>query len=307
MTPFARLSRTFTGSLAALTFLAALSVLTACASTRTPAPAAQPGPAMWVVRDEDSTIYLFGTVHVLKPEVRWRTAKVDAALAASDELILEIREVDDAAAMTPLIQQYGLDMKTPLSAKLTAADRARLAEVAEPLGIPVAGLEPLRPWLVSVTLTVASLTKRGFDLEAGVDRLLKAQATAAGKPINAFETAEQQMRFFAGFPPEIELEMLRQALEDIDEGVATLDRLAAGWAVGDLSILEDELVDEMKAQSPELYQVIIVDRNVDWARQIEEKMKGAGTSFVAVGSGHLVGPDSVQEQLRRRGIASTRY
>lgn len=304
MTLLARLSR------AAAISLAALSVLTACASTRTATPtsmAIEPGPAMWVVRDEDSTIYLFGTVHVLKPDVRWRTEKVERAFAASDELILEIREVDDAAAMTPLIQQYGLDLKTPLSAKLTEADRKRLAEVAEPLGIPVAGLEPLRPWLVSVTLTVTSLTKRGFDLEAGVDRLLKGQATAAGKPVNAFETAEQQMRFFAGFPPEIELQMLRQSMEDIDESVATLDRLANGWAVGDLSLLEDQLVDEMKAEAPDLYRVIIVDRNIDWARQIEEKLKGSGTSFVAVGSGHLVGPDSVQAQLRRRGIASTRY
>lgn len=297
-------------ALAASAAVAAFAFLGGCATQATtaapPAAAVEPGPAMWVVRDADSTIYLFGTVHVLKPDTVWRTAKVERAIAASGELVLEIQEVDDPAAMAPLVQKYGLDMRKPLSAKLTAEQNARLARAAQSAGIPVSALEPLRPWLASVTLLVTSLTKAGFDPNAGVDKLVKAAFDAAGKPVRALETAEQQMQFFASFPEEAEVEMLMQSLDDFEEGPATLDRLARGWAAGDVSLLEDELVEEMKVEAPELYDVLIVKRNADWANQLERKLAGAGTSFVAVGAGHLVGPDSVQVHLRAKGIEATR-
>jgi len=275
-------------------------------SSSTSRAGASAGPALWVVRDEDSTIYLFGTVHVMKPETVWRTPKIDQALAASDELVLEITEVDDPAAMAPLVQRYGLDFKTPLSSRITPAEKAKLEQAAKVIGLPYAAFEPMRPWLVSLQLVIGALTKAGYDPEAGVDRMLKAAATAAGKHITAFETAEQQLRFFADLPPEVEMALFRQSLEDFEVGAAEFDPLADGWARGDLRVLERFLVDEWKAEAPGLYEVLIVRRNQDWARQIEEKMKGAGTSFVAVGSGHLVGPDSVQAQLKRRGIASRR-
>ncbi len=306
MTPLA----TLRNALAATTAVVAFAFLGGCATQTTtaapPAAAVEPGPAMWVVRDADSTIYLFGTVHVLKPELQWRTAKVDRAIAASNELVLEIQEVDDPASMAPLVQKYGLDMTKPLSAKLTAEQNARLAKAAQSAGIPVAALEPMRPWLASVTLLVTSLTKSGFDPNAGVDKLVKEIFARAGKPVRALETAEQQMQFFAGFPEDVEVEMLVQSLDDFEEGAETLDRLARGWAVGDVRVLEDELVDEMKSEAPELYEVLITRRNIDWAEQLERKLAGSGTSFVAVGAGHLVGPDSVQVHLRRKGIRSTR-
>lgn len=277
------------------------------AAARAGATATYPAePALWVVRDADSTLYLFGTVHILKPDTVWRTPRIEQAFNASDELVLEIANVGDPAAMAPAIQKHGLDLARPLSSKLNEQDKARLATVAQSLGIPVATFEPLRPWLASVQILVASLVKMGFDPNAGVDKLLQQAADKAGKPVRGFETAEQQMSFFGGLAPELELELFRESLEDFEEGAAMLDRLAAGWSTGNLSVLEGELVTDMKTEAPELYKVILVDRNVDWANQIEEKLKGKGTSFIAVGSGHLVGADSVQVQLARKGIKAER-
>ena len=303
MRPFQKFRKPAAAAAAALLAGAGLAVAPAVAQ----APAAHPAePALWVVRDADSTIYLFGTVHILKPDTVWRTPRIEQAFNASDELVLEIADVDDPAKLAPAVQKHGLDLARPLSSKLNDQDKARLATVAQSLGIPVATFEPLRPWLASVQILVASLVKMGFDPEAGVDKLLKQAADKAGKPVHGFETAEQQMSFFGGLSPELELELFRESLEDFEEGAAMLDRLAAGWSTGDLKVLEDELVTDMKREAPELYKVILVDRNVDWANQIEEKLKGKGTSFIAVGSGHLVGADSVQVQLARKGIRSER-
>lgn len=297
-----RIFDTFRKPVAALGAAAALALATGAAQAQTyPAE-----PAMWVVRDADSTIYLFGTVHILKPDMVWRTPRVERAFNSADELVLEIQDVADPAALAPAVQKHGLDFARPLSTKLNEEDKARFTLVAKQLGVPVEQFEPMRPWLASVQITVSQLTRMGFDPNAGVDKLLKAAADQAGKPVRGLETAEQQMSFFGSLAPEIELELFRQSLDEFEEGAAMLERLADGWSRGDLKVLEDELVTDMKREAPELYKVILVDRNADWTNQIATMLDGKGVSFIAVGSGHLVGPDSVQAMLKARGIEAER-
>jgi uncharacterized protein YbaP (TraB family) len=305
MSLISRLARAASASLIAVSLL----VTASCASTTAsrPAAASVQEPAMWVVRDEDSTLYLFGTVHVMKPDAAWRTPRIAAALAASDELVLEIKEVDDPTAAMAGIQRHGLDLHNRLSSKLTADENARLAVAARAMGMDPAAFEPLRPWLVSLQLVVGALTRAGYAPEAGVDKLLKAEALRAGKRIAAFETIDQQLGFFGALPPEVELMLLRESLDDFDQSAAVFDPLAAGWLRGDLDALERYMVTDWKDQAPTLYRTLIVNRNIDWANQIETRLEGSGTSFIAVGAGHLVGPDSLQVQLRRKGIGSARY
>lgn len=280
-------------------------VLAAAVGLAAAAPAAAE-PALWVIKDADSTIYLFGTVHVLKPQVQWRSAKVDAALAQADELVTEIRDPDDAAAAQPLIRKYGIDPTHPLSTKLPAAEKARVAAAVTSLGLPPTALEPFRPWMAALTLTVAPLVKAGYDPKSGVDTLLLARARADGKGLGALETMEQQLRFFADLPPDVELAFLKSTLDDIDEGPGALDRMVEAWAAGDTEALEAVFVTEMRRDYPALYEKLVVERNRDWAMQLKDKLAGRGVSFVAVGAGHLVGPDSVQADLRRLGVVAER-
>jgi uncharacterized protein len=273
-----------------------------------PAPAA--GPPLWVVRDADSTIYLFGTFHALKGQTKWRTPAVEAALAESQEVWLEIADVGDSDAMqaqlAPLIAKIGVDPANPLSSKLTAEERAKLAAAAQKAGLNPAQLEPLRPWLAAVQLSIAPLIAAGYDPNLGVDKLISAAAKAAGKPLMGFETTEQQLRFFASFPPEVELQFLREAIEANEDGPAMVDDVAAAWAAGDMQRFKRLFIDDLRAGSPELYRVMIVDRNEAWAKTLQERLRGSGVSFVAVGAGHLVGPDSVQARLKARGIDTMR-
>jgi uncharacterized protein len=282
--------------------LAALAILTASAVAAFPAAA---DPALWVVRDEDSTIYLLGTVHVLRPDTVWRTPAIDKALAEADELWIEV-EADDPAAMQPLVARYGLDPANPLSSKLTPEQKARLDAAAAGMGASGAALEPLRPWLAGLTLSVGPLVKAGYDPASGVETKLKAAARAAGKPIRTLETLEQQIGFFADLPPAVELAFLLSALDEMDTGPATLDALVAAWSAGDQEALNALMVSEMAADYPELYQALLVDRNKDWAGQIQTLLAGKGVTVIAVGAAHLVGDDSVQVQLLARDIAVER-
>ena len=118
-------------------------------------------PALWVVRDADSTIYLFGTVHLLRPETVWNSPVVDQAFDSADQIWFEIENPDDQAAAMPLIQRYGIDMETPLSSRLNAEEQGQLNTMAEAMGMSGPMLEPMRPWLAALTLSIAPLTKAG--------------------------------------------------------------------------------------------------------------------------------------------------
>lgn len=259
-------------------------------------------PALWVIKDSDSTVYLFGTVHVLKPQTQWRSARIAKAFAAADDVVMEIQQPDNPAAMQPLMMRYGLDRAAPLSSKLSPETYRKLQAAAQGMGLPAQAIEPMRPWLAALTVSLTPLLQAGYDPESGVEKLLTAEAKAAGKPVSAFETAEQQVRFFADMTPDQERALLESTLADVEEGPGKVDALVAAWAAGDQRELNRQMVDEMRRDYPALYRLLLVDRNRDWAAQLKTKLAGSGVSFVAVGAGHLTGPDSLQVALARLGI-----
>jgi uncharacterized protein YbaP (TraB family) len=145
---------------------------------------------MWVIRDADSTIYLIGTMHLLKHDTDWNAAKVKKTVHESTELWLELVDADNQAALAPLMAKYGIDATHPLSTKLSEEQRKRLGKTAAIYGIPTAPLEQLQPWLAAIVLAIGPITKAGYDPKAGVERILTAQAKAEGDKILGLETAE---------------------------------------------------------------------------------------------------------------------
>ncbi|MCA0367097.1 MAG: TraB/GumN family protein [Proteobacteria bacterium] len=272
------------------------------APAASPAPIQGQGPALWVVKDADSTLYLFGSVHVLRPTTGWASPRVQAAFDSASDIWFEISNPDDQAAIVPLIQQRGLSLDTPLSSRLTPEENTQLDEAAKAMGASAAQLQPMRPWLAALSLSVAPLVKAGYDPKSGVELVLKARAEAAGKPIHGFETIDKQIGILADLPDDVQLAFLRETLKDYDEATVKLDEMVADWARGDVPAIERLMVQEMKTDSPALYKALLVDRNTDWANQIQTLLQGSGTAFIAVGAAHLAGPDSVQAQLKARGV-----
>lgn len=263
-------------------------------------------PALWVIKDPDSTIYLMGTVHVLRPGTPWHEGKIEAALAESRELMLEATGLDDGAVMQPLVRKYGLDPANPLSGKLAEKDRPRLAAAAQAMGLPPQALEPMQPWLVALTLGLAPAVKAGYDPRSGVETVLTGMAKAGGWPVAGLETPEQQIRYLAEMSPQTQVNFLSSTLDDMDTAAAQLDAMVAAWQAGDAAGLEKIFVTEMKDDYPELYEALLVRRNQAWAQVLAQKLTGSGVVFVAVGAGHTVGPDSVQAQLAKLGIKAER-
>ncbi|RZJ47241.1 MAG: TraB/GumN family protein [Brevundimonas sp.] len=271
----------------------------------TPA-AAEAGPALWVIRDADSTLYLFGTIHVLRPETIWRWAEVEDAFDNADQIWFEISNPDDQAAMVPLVQQHGLSPDRPLNGLLTAAENTQLTEASNAIGVPPAQMNVFRPWLAGLTLSVAPLVKAGYDPQSGVELVLKSRAQAANKPIHGFETIDEQVRILAGLPEEQQLNFLRGVLEGYADATTELDALVNAWARGDVRAVERSAVTEMRREEPVVYRAMLTDRNTNWAGQIQTLLNGSGTAFIAVGAAHLAGPDSVQAILARRGVRAER-
>jgi uncharacterized protein YbaP (TraB family) len=266
------------------------------------APLAQAEPALWEAQAGPGTVYLFGTVHLLKKDLAWRTPKIEAAFAASHELWLEIKEVGDPMALRPLVLKYGYDRDHPLSSKLSDEDKALLAKDAAALGLPLSALEPMRPWLAAITLSIGPMTKAGYDPESGVDLALKTKARARHERIRTFETAEQQLRYFADLSPESELAFLHQTLKDFDLDLKEMDEVAGEWADGDVDGIDKGMLADMRKEAPVLYELLMKKRNEAMADQIAARLARGGTIFVAVGAAHLAGPDSIQAALERRGI-----
>ena len=264
-------------------------------------------PALWVVKDADTTIYLFGTVHLMPSDASWHDPTLDRALADSRTLYIELTD-DDPANMTALVLRYGMDATHPLSSQLSQSEAHRLDLLANKLGVPggMQTLNVMRPWLAALTLAVTPLLKAGLDPKHGVDKQLKAQMSAAGKPVLGLETAEQQIRFLADMPRAIELALLRSTMRDANKGTFRLTELIDAWKAGDVDAIARIGNDDMRLHEPKLYQRLLVQRNQVWATKIAAMLQQPGTVFIAVGAAHLAGPDSVQVQLRKLGISAQR-
>jgi uncharacterized protein YbaP (TraB family) len=266
-------------------------------------------PAIWRVKGAHGTVYLFGSVHVMKPNVDWETAKVKAALAASDVMYLEIANLDDAAGAQPMMLQYGIDAEHPLSTKISKDDAALLEAAAKSLGLPgEQAFEPMRPWLVSMMLALAPMVKAGFAPTSGIDMKLLAEAKGEQKPVKGFETMLEQMHMLADVPEAEQVKMLHKDLVELDKSTAEMNEIVLAWEHGDVEKIGKMDNDELATKYPEEYKRIIVDRNRKWAATIDGLLKdpGTGTVFVAVGAGHLAGPDSVLKMLERDGWKAER-
>jgi len=261
-------------------------------------------PAIWRVKGAKGTVYLFGSVHVMKPEVEWETGKVKSAFDGSDLLYLEIANVDDVAAAQPLLLQYGLDPSHPLSEKLSKEDLATLDAAIKQVGMPGESMvEPMRPWLVSMTLSVLPMVKAGYQPNTGIDMVLLAQAKKANKQVKGFESMEQQVHLMADVPEAEQVTMLHKDLTELEKSTAETNELVAAWEKGDVEKIGAIDNQELAERFPVVYKRMVVDRNRRWADTLDGVLKDPGTKtvFVAVGAAHLAGPDSVIAMLEKNG------
>lgn len=284
-------------------------------------PPKEKGLPMWVVRDDDSTIYLTGTVHALPPGTPWKSAKLETALKEADEVWLEIAMTDRADLQRrsgEVMKKYATATK-PLSSLLNETERASLAEFAHAMNMTPdqeKRLDTLKPWAVTNAINASSMTSTGFDAEGGIDWEIARTATGLGHKVNGFETIDFQASVLSAGSEADQLSQLRTMLA---MPRATRERMFAmispsfvAWANGDTRPMTafftfTSLVSNLDAKQKAQLDRLLVNRNRNWADQLEQRLKGSGVSFVAVGGGHLIGPNNLRALLEARGIDVERF
>lgn len=273
----------------------------------TPSVAARPDahPRLLRVSDADTTVYLFGTVHLLSPSTEWMNDEISGALEASRAVYFEVPTEEEALAEhMPLLQSLALNPPgVTLSSLLPPEARTRAEAAAASSNVPFAQLEPMRPWLAAITLSMSRMLQRGADPEAGVDRVIAARARAAGQELRYLEDIPTQLHAIGDLSTDVQVELFVQSLEDLEETDEQFDAMVQAWQRGDAAFLERELIEEMRDEAPALYDAMLVRRNRAWVEVLTTLMANEpGTFFVAAGAAHFAGPDAVQAGLAARGL-----
>jgi uncharacterized protein YbaP (TraB family) len=299
-------------------------------------PDSPPRPAIWLLADADTKIYLFGTFHLLPRGFRWRTPLLDDIIRRSDELVVEVTQENAVANIDAVMRALQLGKAAPLLWRVSPSRREALQALVESLGVPIERFDGLQTWAAGMTISVAYIARQfetqgvplasGDSVEAapdeaapdadgpaagsetseqlgmpGVESVLEREFRSSGRPISGVETAAQQMAILGS----MSFAEQRQMLE------AMADAFAAGTMDGPVEIGNDawargdvDSIAQLGGTSGEdlLYEALLPRRNAAWTEWLEARLARPGTLLFAVGAAHLAGPDSVQTMLASRGI-----
>jgi uncharacterized protein YbaP (TraB family) len=289
-----------------LAALLATAVLVAAAA---PAGAAERS-VVWSVQGERNTVYLFGSIHVLRPDDAGLPGAALTAYEDAEQLVMEI-DMDDPGVADPLamaaqMQHYA---RLPAGQSLESVlgdDYATVAARIEEAGFDLAMFDGVAPWFVGMLVVQLEVAKRGFDPAHGIEQQMTDRAARDGKPIRGLETPADQFAVLAGLSLPDQKRFLLMTLEETDQTDAKLEQLLTAWRTGDAETLARVLSDEF-ADFPELYRPLTEDRNRAWVTQLTPLLDDRDDYLVVVGALHLVGRNSVVDLLRRRGYRVTQH
>ena len=262
-------------------------------------------PAIWTFSDDDSTVHLFGTIHLLRPETQWRSSDFTAAFTAADRLVLEadtespeVMAEMQTVMMSRAMYSDGTDVRDVLPDQHEPAIDAALSS----MGANLEAVRGMRPWFIGLQMSVAQLQRSGYDPMSGVDMRLSAEARAAGKSLGYLETAESQLMILSGGTAEEQAAGLVFGAYTIDMGSQMLDTMVDEWSDGDVVGLGSIMSNPAIVGGQKAYDALLTQRNKNWVPLIKGYLDEPGTTFIAVGAAHLAGPDSVITMLRDDGI-----
>ena len=283
---------------------AAISLGLLAFSTADPASAkTAPSPALWAVSDADTTVYLFGTIHLLPENYSWRTPRFDQAVAGSQQLVVETI-VDESNPHEMLSALAGLGFspgQPPIIERVPAAKRAALEAAIAKSGLPRASFDRMETWAAAFMLLGTQFKQMGLKTGEGVEPVLRTAFKAQGKGVGQLETNRDQLSFFDSLPENAQRALLEGAIEPPQDMTKDFQKMVAAWARGDVEAI-GRTFNEQLSGSPELQEILMKRRNVNWSRWVRQRMASPGAVMLAVGAGHLAGRDSLIDMLRKGGF-----
>ena len=284
--------------------LGALGIATATGAAIAPQAAeARNAPALWSVSDADTTVYLFGTIHLLPEHYQWRSPALDKAVSNSQELVVEtlVDDKNPQALVSTLMHMALATGLPPIDQRVDPSKRAALDAAIAKSGIPKVALDRMKTWAAAFMLLGDQFRDMGLKAGEGVEPVLKSSFTSEGKPIGQLETNAEQLGFFDTLPEKAQRALLEGAVDSPKASSEQFNAMLSSWQHGDVKAIARSFNHDLSA-SPELRDALLRRRNANWARWIEQRMKQPGSVMIAVGAGHLAGDDSVVDLLKRDGL-----
>ncbi|MDB5496593.1 MAG: hypothetical protein JWP28_624 [Phenylobacterium sp.] len=263
-------------------------------------------PPVWVVKDKNSEIMLFGSVHILPHGLDWSPPALDRALKAADDIWFELPIDPQSEAQTAALagQNGVLPPDQSLFKLLPPKDAELMGKLAVAYDVSPALLDRLQPWLAEIALAGAAYRRAGADAASGVEKTIAAMATPKATR-KAFETPAEQIALLSGGAMDEQIASLHETMRDMDEKPDEFQVLVKAWVDGDTTALDREALAPIRDATPGLFRRLVTERNASWTKALQARLKGHGHTVVVVGIGHLIGPDGVPARLRALGYSVT--
>lgn len=260
-------------------------------------------PALWQVSDADTTIYLFGTIHLLPEHFQWRTAKFDQAVKSSQQLVVEtiVDEKNPGSIMSAMSSlAFNTPNLPPLLMRVPPDKRPALTAAIQKSGFPPVAFDRMETWAAAFILLGNQYREMNLKSDEGVESVLRNSFASQGKTVGELESNLEQFGFFDRLPESAQQALLIGALDESNAADAEFSGMLKAWSSGDVKAIA-RTFDRDLAGSPDLAQALIHQRNANWSRWIGQRMAQPGAVMIAVGAGHLAGKDSVIAMLERDG------
>lgn len=285
-----------------------ISLVAATACSAAPATQAKAAnPALWKVADHDTTIYLFGTIHLLPKDTKWRSSAIDKAASGADTLVVEtvIDESNPAATMSEMLQLAVSPGLPPIAQRVPADKRPALESLIAKSGIPAPMFDRLETWAAAFMLLGVQFKELGLDPGSGVESALKKQFSDSKKTIGQLETNAEQLGFFDRLSEEAQRKFLVAMLDGTGDMNSEFKKMLDAWTRGDVKGIAHSFNSDL-SDAAELRDALLTRRNANWANWVKGRLDQPGTVLMAVGAGHLAGDHSVQSMLEKQGVKVTR-
>ncbi|MDB5684979.1 MAG: GumN family protein [Sphingomonas bacterium] len=263
-------------------------------------------PGLWRVADADTTIYLFGTIHVLPRDYVWQSPRLKQVADTADELVIEtVIDQDPQVSARMLLGMGKAAGLPPLIERVSPDRRAALQDVITRSGLPPAVLDGMKTWTAAMMLVAVTLTDLGVEPQSGVEAQLRERFTERGRPVTGLEKPEEQLGYLDSLSEEDQRSFLETLVDNPNDGREKFAGMLAAWSRGDEQAIAATFDNEPE-MTPKLREVLLDRRNVTWSNWLAKRLDTPGTILVAVGAGHLAGSESVQARLKAKGFTVTR-
>jgi len=257
---------------------------------------------LWTVETQSNKIYLLGSLHFLKQDDYPLPVSIKRAYADSQILVFEtdIDAMQDPAVLAKMMELGMYSEGQNLLQNIDGSTRQLLEKKLAEFGLPIEAFFRFKPWFVALQIETVQLLQMGFSPQYGIDIYFFNKAKTAGKEVRFLESTEFQINLLGKMVEQDQNAFLKQTLKELEFADELAGGLVKFWKAGDADRLHDLLSKSFK-DYPDLYDRLLIQRNKNWVKEIEGAMRKNKNALFVVGAGHLVGPDSVVDLLKKKG------